>query len=207
MGEECGVTYNCCTNHNQVQLGGVRGANKWREKPVLLGQSYPDARQIFRVHASPVFYTGNCWRHGVPKWVGGIRCEGRVKLFQLFVTPPQLEFQGWCYPCTVWSLCVSVRRIPGMKVSGETFSPIQHLQLAEPSGDRKLDCAILQNIVVMVSGRHTHACTDTSLLLFSILFFSFFLICVACLQAEEQGVALAQASYLEKEEINLPPPR
>ena len=30
-----------------------------------------------------------------------------------------------------------------------------------------------------------------------------YLIC----QAEERGVALVQASYLEKDEINLPPPR
>ena len=38
-----------------------------------------------------------------------------------------------------------------MNVKGENFSPIQHLLLSETSGDRKLDFAILQNIVNMVS--------------------------------------------------------
>ena len=44
-------------------------------------------------------------------------------------------------------MLLSFFRIEGLKVCGESVSPIVHVQLAEPSGDRDQDKAILQDIV------------------------------------------------------------
>ncbi|KAK2148894.1 hypothetical protein LSH36_476g00006 [Paralvinella palmiformis] len=64
-------------------------------------------------------------------------------------------------------------KINGLRVMGETVSPMLFLQLAGPSDNRELDKAILRKIVQ---------------------------------KAEEQGVVLILAAYLEEEEHTLPPP-
>ncbi|KAK2191521.1 hypothetical protein NP493_49g10016 [Ridgeia piscesae] len=64
-------------------------------------------------------------------------------------------------------------RVPGLRVVGDTVSPVLHLQLAESDRKRASAMATLRCIVQM---------------------------------AEEEGVALVVASYLEKDERHLPPP-
>ncbi|CAG0882427.1 unnamed protein product [Darwinula stevensoni] len=105
--------------------------------------------------------------------------------------------------------------VPGMELVGDAVSPVKHLQFKDRSENRKDDSRALQEMVAKVRG--------PLLAFFPWMLFSiggekkkrerecnhlpcFFVPSIRGEQAEEMGVALTSACYVEDEDVCMPPP-